>query len=445
MQNRGSEFFSRRDMLRTAAAFSAGAIATTALPILNAPSMPSSESPAFSLGSAARADDQTRPLRRIAAINSIYRLRSHAYHICGRFIHGFMRDGFHHQPAFRMARMYNHQSPADDLGPAHCKQYDIELCESVAAALGGEGKLDVDAVLLIIEHGDYPVNDRGQVLYPRFELFQEIVSSFQKAGRSVPVFVDKHLSYDYQHAAEMVQTARKMKFGLMAGSSLPVTWRMPELEPPLGTPFDEAVVVYGFDRGAPDIYLFHALEVLQCMLERRPGGETGVKSVEGISGADVWRAADAGRFSWKLVEAAVDRCPSKNIGPIRENVRKPQAILVEYRDGTRGAVINLIEQVSEFAFAANVRGCPAPLSTHFYLPPPPGARFFDPLSYHIERFFDEGKPSYPVERTWLTSTVLDFGLRSQANGAPLQHEALNIQYAAPRETGFFRGPITDGE
>ena len=64
---------------------------------------------------------------------------------------------------------------------------------------------------------------------------------------------------------------------------------------------------------------------------------------------------------------------------------------------------------------------------------------------HIERFFAEGVPPYPVERTLLTSTVLDLALRSQADRKPLQNEALDIRYTPPRETGFFRGPHTDGE
>jgi hypothetical protein len=131
---------------------------------------------------------------RVAAINSIYRLRSHAYHIAGRFIHGYTRNGFHHQPPFDLVRMWNHQQPKDDLGPRVCKTHNIELTETIAEALGANGGLDVDAVLLIIEHGDYPVNDRGQILYPRYEFFEQIVDVFQKAGRSVPVFVDKHLS-----------------------------------------------------------------------------------------------------------------------------------------------------------------------------------------------------------------------------------------------------------
>jgi hypothetical protein len=106
-------------------------------------------------------------------------------------------------------------------------------------------------VLLIIEHGDYPVNDWNQVLYPRYEMFERIVQVFRKSGKTAPIFVDKHLSYDHQLAAKMVRTAREMGFGLMAGSSLPVTWRVPQIEPPLGTPFTEGLVTFGFDRGAP--------------------------------------------------------------------------------------------------------------------------------------------------------------------------------------------------
>ena len=381
---------------------------------------------------------------RVAAINSIYRLRSHAYHIAGRFIHGYTRNGFHHQPPFELVRMWNHQQPENDLGPSVCKTHGIELAESIPEALGAKNGLDVDAVLLIIEHGDYPVNERGQVLYPRAEFFEQIVEVFRKAGRSVPVFVDKHLSYDHQLAAKMVATAKELKFGLMAGSSLPVTWRKPEIEPTLGTPFKEAVVTFGFDRGSVEIYLFHALEVLQSMLERRRGGETGVKSVEFLQGDAVWKAGDAGRWSWRLANAALSRCASNNVGPVRENVLKPQAVLVEYLDGTRGAVLNLIEQTSEFAFAANIEGRAEPLSSCFYLPAPPGARFFDPLTFNIEKFFAAGTPPYPVERTLLTTTMTDLATLSQHQGGKvITNSSLAVKYAAPQDSGFFRGPYVD--
>lgn len=385
-----------------------------------------------------------KKLPRVAAINSIYRLRSHAYHIAGRFIHGYTIGGNHYQPSFKLARMFNDQSPSDDLGPLVCKKHDIELAKSAEAALGGESSLDVDAVLLIIEHGDYPVNSFGQVEYPRYEYFERVMNVFQKSGRSVPVFVDKHLSYDHRKAAKMVEWSKKLGFGLMAGSSLPVTWRQPEIEPELGTAFDEAVVVFGFDRATTEIYWFHALEVLQCMLERRRGGETGVKSVRLLQGDAVWKAGDDKLWSWDLMERALARCGSRNYGRVRDQVLKPELILVEYLDGTRGAALNLIEATSEFAFAGRIKGVREPISSCFYLPAPPGARFFDPLTYNIEKLFKSGKSPYPVERTLLTSTILDHAMHSQKNGGTeVSDPTMKIAYQAPVSSGFFRGSHID--
>lgn len=388
----------------------------------------------------------TSPKRkpRVAAINSVYRLRSHAYHIAGRFIHGYTRNGFHHQPPFELVRMWNHQQPVADLGPSVCEEHGIELCKTISQTLGEKQGLDVDAILLIIEHGDYPQNERNQILYPRYDFFQQIVEIFQKTGRSVPIFVDKHLSYDHRLAAKMVKTARDMKFGLMAGSSLPVTWRRPEIEPTVGTPFKEALVCFGYERKTVEIYLFHALEVLQCMLERRKGGETGVKSVQFLEGDAVWAAGDEGRWSWRLLDAALARCPSRNTGPIRENVLNPQALLVEYEDGTQGSILNLYEQTSDFGFAATIEGWSEPISSCFFLPSPPGARFFDPLTYNIEKFFASGTPPYPVERTLLTSTMTDLAMQSiHDHGRLIVDPALSVKYAAPQESGFFRGPYVD--
>jgi hypothetical protein len=392
------------------------------------------------------ADSTIKRKPRVAAINSVYRLRSHAYHIAGRFIYGYTRNGFHHQPPFELVRMWNHQQPANDLGPSTCEQHGIELCKTISQALGEKQGLDVDAILLIIEHGDYPQNERGQLLYPRFEFFEQIVDVFKKTGKSVPVFVDKHLSYDHRRAAKMVQTARDMKFGLMAGSSLPVTWRRPEIEPTLGTPFKEGLVCFGYESKVVEIYLFHAFEVLQSMMERRKGGETGVKSVEFLEGDAVWIAGDEERWSWRLLDAALSRCPSKNTGPIRENVLNPQAVLVEYEDGTRGTILNLLEQTSDFGFAATIEGWSETLSSCFFLPPPPGARFFDPLTYNIEKFFATGTPPYPVERTLLTSTMTDLAMQSlHEQSRVVTSPALKVKYAAPKDSGFFRGSYVDAD
>ncbi len=207
---------------------------------------------------AARAAEPARP-KRVAAINTVYHRLSHAYHIVGRLLHGYTVDGRHHQPPLTVARMYTMQYPAADVSRATAKRFNIPIVDSVAAALGGPNALDVDGVLLIAEHGDFPKNALGQTLYPRYELFQEIAAVFRASGRSVPVFNDKHLSYDHAQAAEMVAAAKQLGFALMAGSSLPVTFRRPEWEPEYGARIEEAVVCY---YSGLDVYGFHALEAL---------------------------------------------------------------------------------------------------------------------------------------------------------------------------------------
>jgi hypothetical protein len=125
-------------------------------------------------------------------------------------------------------------------------------------------------------------------------------------------------------------------------------------------------------------------------------------------------------------------------------VLQPQAVLVEYKDGTRGAALNLIEQTSEFAIGARIADRTEPLSSCFYLPAPPGARFFDPLTWNIEKFFAAGQPPYPVERTLLTTTMTDLAMQSLHEGSQVvTSPALSIEYKAPTDSGFFRGPYLD--
>ena len=96
----------------------------------------------------------------------------------------------------------------------------------------------------------------------------QIAEVFQKDGRTTPVFNDKHLSWKFEWAKEMVATAKEMNFPLLAGSSLPVTWRMPAIDLPYGAEVEEIVCV-AF--GGIDIYDFHALETIQSWAERRKG------------------------------------------------------------------------------------------------------------------------------------------------------------------------------
>ena len=392
------------------------------------------------------------PTKKLAVITTTYHYLSHSYHIAGRFLNGYMRDDGYHFPDSGIASMYVEQLGPRDLSRDIAKKNGVRHCASIEEALTlGTGQLAVDGVLLIAEHGDYPYNAKGQKLYPRYEMFQKIVEVFKKSGKSVPVFNDKHLSYDRKKAFDMVATAKKMGFPMLAGSSLPVTWRRPELELPLNVKLKEAMVV---SRGELEIYGIHALDPLQAMVERRNPKNQGVASVEYLEGDAVWKAGDAGRWSWDLLEHALGRSQSRNVGDIRENCShyqpavtwgykgapSPRAFLVEYSDGLKASVLQLDGHAADETFAANVVGEQKPASTLFWLPPPPGAAFLEALAIHVERFMDTGKPPFPIERNLLTTGILDYALESRVQKKPLVTPDLaEIHYIPPTDSGFMRG------
>jgi hypothetical protein len=387
----------------------------------------------------------------LAVITTVYRPLSHAYHIAGRFLQGYVRDGQLHTPKHFVRSLYVDQKPDNDLSREIGREFDVRVSRCIADALTDEhGKLAVEGVLLIGEHGNYARNDKGQILYPRFEMMQEIVEVFRETGRAVPVFNDKHLSYSWDRAKRIYDWAHELKFPLMAGSSLPVTWRRPELELPLGTVIEEAVVAA---YGPLEVYGFHALEALQVMLERRKGGETGLQAATCLTGKDVWKAGDDGRWSWDLLEAALARSESVNPGDVRRNVGRmavqgipqapPTAFLLEYRDGLKATVLLLNGHIQDFCFAGKIKGEAKPASCLFHLPPPPGARYFDCLVANIEKLLEAGKSPYPVERTLLTSGALDAVMDSHyRRGTRVETPQLDVRYAAPADSGFFRGSVT---
>jgi hypothetical protein len=389
--------------------------------------------------------------RKLALVTTTYHYLSHAYHIGGRFLSGYLTPDGYHFPDSELASFFVDQVGPKDLSKRIAKDHGVRHCASIADALTlGTGKLAVDGVLIVAEHGDYPYNAKGQKLYPRYEFFQQVVDVFRASGKTVPVFNDKHLSYERAKGFEMVATARKLGFPFMAGSSLPVTWRRPEVELPLGVKLKEAMVV---SRGELEIYGIHALEALQCIVERRTKGQQGVKAVEYLVGEAVWKAGDAGRWSWDLLEHALGRSTSRNVGDPRENcahfqapaawgytaVVSPRAFLIEYRDGLKATVLQLDGHSADDLFAATVEGEKKPVSTLFWLPPPPGAAFLEALAIHIERFIDRGVPPYPVERTALTGGILDCVLESRVKKKRLETPDLDVGYDPPRDSGFMRG------
>ncbi|HEU0122441.1 MAG TPA: hypothetical protein VFQ91_18060 [Bryobacteraceae bacterium] len=401
----------------------------------------------------ARAATGAKP--KIAAVCTIYFKYSHTQHIVDRFLTGYGWNGTHHRPPFDLASLWVDQVGKDDLSRDRAKEFpSMRIYPSIAEALTlGTGKLAVDGVLLIGEHGRYERNEKRQTKYPRYEFFKEITKVFKDSGRSVPVFNDKHLSWNWDWAKEMYDTSLAMKFPMLAGSSLPVTWRTPSVEMPTNARVKEAVCVA---YGGVDSYDFHALETLQCMVERRQGGESGVKWMQAYRGEAFWKAMQEGVWSRDLMNAAL--CRSHTLKPSREGfnnnfpaleamqkmVRQPVAYAYEHTDGLRCTMILLSGLVEDFNFACRIEGRKEPFSTQMYLPMPPGrttlANFFSPLTNQIERLLLEKKPPYPLERTLLTTGLTAAGVESLFQGEKrleTPHLA-RIVYRAPAGSTFWR-------
>jgi hypothetical protein len=394
----------------------------------------------------------TSPRKRMAIVTTEWRYHSHAWHMGERFLVGYPIGGRWHHPPLEVVAAYVDQFPDNDLARSRSKEFGFPLYPSIAEALrcGGD-KLAVDAVLVIGEHGNYPNNEIGQKLYPRYEFFKQVVDVYRADGRSVPMYNDKHLSWKWEWAKEMVDTARSMNFPYLAGSSLPVTWRMPSIDMPYGAQIEEVMCVA---IGGVDSYDFHALETIQCMAERRAGGETGVAWVEALRGDPVWKAMDSGSWQsggWEgeLFHACLcrsqtlaqpdtfsDRYPT--VKQVREWVKDPIAYRFKYNDGLRATMLIMNGLVEDFTFAARLKGQAEPLSTLFYLPPNPNVVYSAALMSKVEETFLTGKAPYPVERTLLTSGLVAAAMQSLASGKRVETPYMNVRYQAPRESTFWQ-------
>jgi hypothetical protein len=375
---------------------------------------------------------------RLAALVTTYHVRSHADNIVTRFLEGYWINEKYYPPPCDIASLYMDQIHPADIGKRLSMAYGFPIVPTIRDALTlGTGKLAVDGVLLVAEHGKYPVNERQQTLYPRYEFYQEVMGVFRDSGRAVPVFVDKHLSYDWRKARHMYEQSRELGFPLMAGSSVSVTFRRPELDFPLGTEFEEALAVGG--GWVADGGVFHVLETLQCFVERRKGGETGVRAVQRLEGEAVWRAAHEGLWSRPLLDAALAAGERVTPGAPEQIVKHPVACLLEYNDGFRAAALMLGGLVNEYLAAFRLKGRSEPAATLCYIPIE-NSNNFSPLVDSIARMMLTGRRDYPVERTLLTTGELAFLMESAYQGQKrLETPELQIAYTAPKQSYFARG------
>ncbi|MEY3174913.1 MAG: hypothetical protein RLZZ436_2827 [Planctomycetota bacterium] len=392
--------------------------------------------PGLALHHAAPDNPRREPLP-VAAIVTAYYPVSHADVIVSKILEGYQRNGGTPRSGLRLVSMYVEQSHPHDISRELAQRHHVRLCKSIDEAITfGTDRLQVSGVLSIAEHGDYPLTpDTLQKMYPRRRFFDETVAAFRRCNAVVPCFNDKHLGYRWEDASAMVQTARLMNFPLLAGSSLPVTWRFPQLELPLHCEIESALTI-GY--GPLEDYGFHALEAHQCQIERRRGGEAGVRSIEVLLGRDILQGKLAGRWSAELFAAARHSMPGQPVDteawdPLTTEFdgprNQPAAFLITHRDGLQSAVIMTAGYAGGFSFACRLKGENAPRACWFKLQEGGVFGHFSYLLQAFEETIRSGKPVYPTERTLLTTGILDRCMKLAAiGGGKTESPELGFQY-----------------
>lgn len=371
--------------------------------------------------------DPTPPVnpKSVAAVITAYEHGLHADVLLGKILDGWKHDGGP-GPALKLASMYVDQFTARDLARAQSGKHNVPIFDTIEGALTlGRNAIAVDGVISIGEHGDYPYNNKQQHLYPRRRFFEQITNAFVNHGRVVPVFSDKHLGPQWADALWMYNRARDVKVPFMAGSSMPVGFRIPDVIVPMECEIESAV---GIGYSGLDIYGIHALEFLQSQVERRRGGERGVRWVQCLKGEAMWNAVDDGLVPRDTLNAALAVTPHDDRASMRKT---PHAalFLFQYEEGPLGSILMLPDFARGTSAALKLKGSPQPIATRFDERTEPRYPHFAYLLKAIERMIYTGRPTYPVERTLLTSGILDRALTSLSDGQKrIETPELAIRY-----------------
>jgi hypothetical protein len=366
---------------------------------------------------------------KVAALVTAYYHNSHADVIVSRLLQTMTLDDKGEQPGLKLVSLYVDQPESSSVGLEIARAHHIPIYKTPAQALTLGGKsLAVDGVLLIGEHGRYPLSKTGQVMFPKRRLFSEILALCDRSNRIVPVYTDKHLADNWQDAKWIYDQAHLRGMPLMAGSTLPLTWRYPPVDVPRGARVSEIVATA---YGTLEAYGYHGLEIIQCLAERRAGGETGVRAVQTLEGPGVWQALANGTISRALVEAATSRrhhSLGKPGEPLESLLKDPVLVVITYRDGLKAGLLwaaNLIDFTGAWRDADSGKIESALFSTQEARP----FMHFTYLVKGIEHMMQTGKPAWPVERTLLVTGVLNAYFISKHDGhRRLETPWLDVHY-----------------
>ncbi len=372
------------------------------------------------------ADHAPRRKKSIAAIATIYTKGSHTDVLIGKILEGWQQQGGP-GPNLELASMYIDQFPDGDLAHKMSTKHGFPIMETIEQAITlRQDRVAVDGVISIGEHGDYPWNDLGQHLYPRRRFFTEITDTLEKYGRVVPVFNDKHPGPVWEDAKWMYDRATELRIPFMAGSSLPVSFRKPDFTLPMDSELEGCLAI-GYS--GLDIYGFHTLDYLQCIIERRQTTTQGVDWVQCLPGSSLKDLIASKIIRADLLNLILKVTPTADQNLLAADAEEFNVFLIQYTDGLLAPVLMLPGYANAISVVVKAKDAvPIGGVTEERTEPYP---HFAYLLKGIEQMMHTGQPAYPVERTVLAAGILDRLLTSRSKeGAKLQTPELAIDYQA---------------
>ncbi|MBP1994557.1 hypothetical protein [Paenibacillus eucommiae] len=341
--------------------------------------------------------------KRVAVIVTEYRFNSHADVILGRLL-----GDLDYVPRVEVVSLYTDQVPDNDMSVEEAARCDVPIYARIEEAIKVPySKGGLDGVIIIGEHGEYPLDERGCKSYPRRRLLDEVLQALDDLQLNIPIFSDKHLSYNIEDTFWMYNEVQKRNIPFFAGSSIPHCPYVPAFDLQLLEDAEQLLVIsYSTEYEA---YGYHGLETLQSIAEKRAGGETGVRSVQAFKGERLGETVED--YPAELIEKACAVYDPSGSLYAKHKDDLMVLFVVEYVDGTKGYVIqhpNWVEQWG-FAFRRSTGDIVAAICES-ELQRPFG--HFATLTRMIEDFIITGVEPFPAKRVLFSSALINYGMDS---------------------------------
>lgn len=338
-------------------------------------------------------------LKKIAFVLDEFALGAPAQQLLDRFLLGYPRDGEFHHLEGSTIHVYSPHGNSQEL-ERRSKEHGLVVAPDRAAAVS-----EANAVAIVPRAGAMALDEKA------------VAETLQHAPRGSRCFIHGVVASRVQMARQLLLRAEVRGIEVRSGTSVGVTWRLPEIEVPPNSIIREALIVV---QGAPFLAELEALDGVFPLIDLRQNKQEGLRSLRSLRGDDVWRGGADGNWSWSLLTAALSRSDTPQGDPVRDGrtqdlaglglvpklAHDPRGWAIQFDDGLKLTVLVLDGVVADYNCALAL-GDGRILSTQLFRPPKPAQHQFSRLAAVMEDFFRTGAAPWPVDRNMRTVELLE--------------------------------------